>query len=169
MSKREIIFLAVVALAVVVFLADQLMPSSRASDEQAQQRIAQTESFVDEQNQLLQEAGLEPHETIMLDMLIKELPVNPFARQWVDIIAEQKRMGSLSSIAPVLSYNGYIRCGDRFVALINEEEYEVGNKINDLPLIIRSISPEKIDVENPNTISQSQLSIKILSLETDDE
>jgi len=44
-------------------------------------------------------------------------------------IDDQKRIGSLSSIAPVLFYIGYIRYGDRLVALINDEEYEVGDSI----------------------------------------
>jgi len=169
MSKREIVIVACVALAGVLFLIDRVMPAAKDGSDQVRQQVAEVKTFVNAQQQLLVTVGLQPHERRILDRLLEELPANPFARQWVGVIDDQKRIGSLSSIVPVLSYIGYIRYRDRLVALINDEEYEVGDSIEGVPLVIRGISPEQIDVENPNTIFKSRLSIKILPAETDDE
>ncbi|MBC8205544.1 MAG: hypothetical protein H8E68_00120 [Kiritimatiellaeota bacterium] len=169
MSKREVIFLSCVALAVVIFLADHLISSAKTDDTQARQQVALVEKLVNEQQVLLGKAGLKKHELITLNRLLEDPPSNPFARQWVGIIADQKRISNFSSITPVLSYNGYIRYGDRMIALVNDEEYEVGDQIENLPLVICAISPEQIDVENPNAVFKSRLSIKILPMESDDE
>ena len=169
MSKREVIFLSCVALAGVIFLADHLISSAKEDDTQAREQVALVEKLVGEQQLLLDTVGLKKHEVMTLSMLLEEPATSPFARQWVGIIADQKRISSFSSITPILSYNGYIRYGDRMIALVNDEEYEVGDQIKDLPLIICAISPEQIDVENPNTVFKSRLSIKIHPMESDDE
>ena len=169
MSKREAIFLSCVGLAGVIFLVDHLISSAKADDTQTQQQVAQVEKLVSDQQLLLDTVGLKKHEIMTLNMLLEDPSANPFARQWVGIIADQKRIGSFSSITPILSYNGYIRYGDRMIALVNDEEYEVGDQIEDLPLVILAISPEQIDVENPNTVFKSRLSIKIFPMESDDE
>lgn len=168
-SKREILLLSGIVIAAVILVHERLAPSMQKNKIEARQRIEKTKRFIADQEQRIQSSRLQWHETLMLNVLLKEIPPNPFARQWIGIVSDQKRINSLSTIEPVLSYNGYIRAGERYIALVNEEDYEIGNKIEHVPLVIRSISPEKIDVENPNTVSQSRLSIKILPLESENE
>jgi hypothetical protein len=168
MAKREILLLSGVALAAGVLLYDRLAPSLQKNKDLAEKSILDAQAFVEEQKQTLLQVELKPHEQLMIRMLLEDSPPNPFARQWSRTISDQKNINRLSSVEPVLSYEGYIRCGERIIALVNGEEYEVGDKIAHVPLSIRKITPEQIDVENPKTISQSRLSIQILPLDADE-
>lgn len=167
-SKREMILLGGVALSVVVLLYNRMVPEMKANQDNAIHRVEMAKKFVDEQNKLIKQSELRPYERQMLDMLFAEEPANPFARRWVGMVSDQKRINKLSTIEPVLSYNGYLRVGDRYVALVNDGDYEVGNKIDHVPLYIRMISSDRIDVENPNTAAESRLSVKLIPLEEDD-
>ena len=168
-SKREIILLGGVMVAVVAFLYQRLVPAMQEDQIHADEHVAETKAFIAEQQVRLVKSKLKPHETLMLSVLLEEIPPNPFARKWIGMISDQRRINDLSTVEPVLSYDGYIRTDDRYIALINDEDYEVGNKIEHVPLYIRHISSDKIDVENPNTVSESRLSIKIIPLKEKEE
>ena len=83
MSKCEIVILACVALAGVLFLIDRLMSTVKEGRDQVRQQVAEVKTFENAQQQLLATVGLQPHERRIIDRLLEELPANPFARQWV--------------------------------------------------------------------------------------
>lgn len=161
MSKREIIFLSAVGVAAAVFLIDRLLPDTSGNSEQTNAQIAEAQSFVDKQVVRIKTMALQPHEKVALDFLLNELPANPFAREFSGAISNQKEFNSMSSITPALSYNGYLRAKNRIIALVNDEDYEVGNQIKDTPLVICAISKETINLENSKFKSKSKLNIKI--------
>ena len=157
-SKRELILLSAVAVASLVFVVDPLAPSETEVNHPS---LSETQTFVDEQWGVLMALQLKPHEKCVLDLLQDPPFENPFARSWVSTLYEQKRMAGLSRSSSSLSFDGYIRQGNRFIALVNAEEYEVGAKLEHSPMVIREITPDKIIVENPSSTSTSRLSIKI--------
>jgi hypothetical protein len=168
-SKREMIFLGGVMAAAIFMLYDRIAPSFKQNKDITTKSITETKAFIQEQENRLLASKLKGHEVLMLEVLQQENPGNPFGRAWIGVIADQKRINRLSSIEPVLSYNGYMKAGNRIVAIVNDEAYETGNKIDHVPLTISQITPTRIDVENLMTESKSRLSVKILPLEMGDE
>lgn len=167
-SKREVILLSVVGVAVLFFVVDQF-GSKKKKQAAPKKNTVEMKTFVSTRKQELMGLRLQPHEQRVLDMLQRELPFNPFARQWVRILSDQRRSSSREKVAPRLSYDGYIRQADRYVVLVNEEDYEVGSQIESVPFVIRQISGEKIEVENSQDLSEPRLSIKITPAEGEHE
>lgn len=149
-SKREKIIITLALLA-TLYAGIQFLVSGRsreASLPAVEEKPA--DEFLMEVSQSLAQHRLTETEKAILEKAEMPWPSQPFVQTGTPPVATAADTPSQTAeeASGNFSYTGYIDAGNRRLAIINGTEYEVGDRVADSPLRVRSISFERIILED---------------------
>ena len=154
LSKRQMIILVVMAIAILYAAVDFLAPKKKASAPDMTQKTAELSAFVTDLT-----AGLDKDTTKNLNALIfsraeKEWTHDPFLdaksyRAWSKARETVKEGGAAPKIE--FTYTGYLEMGRKRIAIINGIEYKEGEPLDIKGFVLKSVSPARVAIENRTT------------------
>ncbi len=148
MSKREKILVGLMLLAVVYGLYIWFLPSPQQTaakkDDNEQKRLSAFIIKVAEQTA----TGISKNMAYVLQKAEAKWERDPLIRIEPKTVEkeEDRQQPVLSS---KMTYTGYLRMGDKRLAIINGTEYEAGDRLEPSGFIIRSISPSRVVIAPP--------------------
>ncbi len=148
MNKREKIIVILAAVIGIYGLMDYFI-FSKTPQSTAQEILAQEKLDIDTFAQTAS-ASLTAIRTItqekdmsyLLARLESEWKKDPFIRLDSDMIAEPEE--KQASALPELVYSGFVKIGNKLMAVINGMEYMMGETLRDISFKIKKITPGKV-------------------------
>lgn len=149
--KREK-FIVMLALLAALYAGIQFLFSGRGG-ETGRPAVAEkpADELLMEVAQSLARHRLTETEKAILEKAETPWPSRPFVRTGAaspKAAADAPSQAS-GTVSGNFSYMGCIEAGNRRLAIINTAEYEIGDRVNDSQLTVRSISFERVLLEDP--------------------
>lgn len=155
MTKREKIIVGITLLAGVYGVFSLLAPSSFRRPAKAPPDLNETRKFVEEISVGVAEKRSRKPIAPLLEIISSPWETDPFVAP--SLLKESIAAAPAKAPEPEeiheeteLIYGGFIRIGERITAIINDDEYGVGDPIEDLPLVVERITPEEVVVTDDN-------------------
>ncbi|RLB96772.1 MAG: hypothetical protein DRH50_00210 [Deltaproteobacteria bacterium] len=147
MSKREKIILILMLLAIAYGAYNFLfISSSRTSDVNQKKELEDLKKFVTKLAQDTTKRDLSATNTY-ISLASSKWTKNPFLQSKFAIKpVTETHSNKVSAPEVILRYSGYLKVGDRMLAIINGMEYEEGEELEQEGYIIKSISPTRVVV-----------------------
>lgn len=153
MTTREKIIVGIMCLTIVYGAYELLMPKGKkpsTSREKADPSV-ELNAFVTEVTKKMANTGQGESYRYIVDKAGAEWTKDPFLQSVTPLkksptaIATAKQAITVRP-APRLVYTGYLQLGGTKIAIINDMEYAVGEKLNSNGLYVKSISAERVIV-----------------------
>ena len=148
MSKREKILVGLMLLAVVYGIYVWFLPSPQQAatvkDDNQQKALNAFIIQVAEKTT----TGLSKNIAYVLNKAEAEWERDPLI-QIEPKITEEKEDSQQPVLPSKMTYTGFLRMGDKRLAIINGMEYETGDRLEPSGFIIRSISPSRVVIAPP--------------------
>jgi hypothetical protein len=136
-SKRERILLAGMGAAILISAIYLLWPTAPpASPEMTPQKLADSRKAAESQLQALERIQLSPREIHAVTQSQTTWPNDPLAPKPPEPEAAVER--------DKFQYTGYIRVGERSLAVINGREYQIGEQLESGGFEVAEITPEAV-------------------------
>jgi type II secretory pathway component PulC len=154
LEKRQVIILGVMVIVIIFGVYEFLSSKKKAPSVSLAQRTEELKTFV---AGLSTGAGTERDATALIfSRAEKEWVQDPFLDSKSQRVWAQSRTAAQAAAGTVekkieFVYSGYIGSGKRSMAVINGMEYKQGEDLDVAGFVLRSISPERVVVENRGT------------------
>lgn len=136
-SKREKILLAVMGAAIVIAAVYLMWPSKTPrSLEMTPEKLSDSKKAAEAQLQSIERIKLSPREMHAVRDAQAGWPRDPLAPKPPEAEAAVER--------DKFFYTGYVRIGDRVLAVINGREYQIGEQLESGGFEVAEISPEAV-------------------------
>jgi len=153
LAKREKIILGVMAIAIILAAFIYLSPQKKSSGSvDTAQKTAELNTYVAGIAGTLKEDTMKNPGTLILARAEKEWARDPFLSsgdliKWNEVKARKaKEAAAVTKIDFV--YSGYFEVRGKRMAIINGIEYKEGEALDVKGYMLKSISPEKVVIEN---------------------
>jgi len=146
MAKREKIILAIMAVVVLYGAWEFLMPKTTRRPPAGASKATADSAFVAQMNETLKQLNAsQAHEHVM-KQAAEAWPADPFGPEPSFVAAET---AALPEQAPAprqakVAYTGFLRVGEKVMAIINGMEYEPGETIEPDGLVLEQIAPHQV-------------------------
>lgn len=159
LDKRQIIILAVTAVVVIYGAYDWLKPSAKKSSSTAVSsavppgaKMADTSAILDSAGSLSRDpsAKADAHIISRVGMDWRGDPFYAGKIPLAELASDSAKAGAPGGTEKKadIVYTGYMKAGNRQVAVLNGNEYETGDTLMPQGYILRSISPSKVVLED---------------------
>lgn len=145
MSKREKIIVALMAVAVLYGAWEVLRPKSGKPLPAKGQSAVSDESFVTQMNATLNQLSASKAYEYVMKQATTPWPADPFGQE--PFKAEVEAQATPDAQAPrqiKAAYTGFIKVGEKTMAIINGMEYESGETIDPGGLVVEQIAPHQV-------------------------
>jgi hypothetical protein len=152
LANREKIILGIMAVAIIVAAYIYLFPKKKGVEKvDAAQKTAELNTFVATLSGSLKEDTMSDTGTLILARAEKEWERDPFLSRkdlinWNEAKAKKARADATAKVEFV--YSGYFEVGRKKIAIINGVEYKEGEALDVPGYILKSVSPDKVVIEN---------------------
>ncbi|GEM_PF-1249676 len=160
MNIREKIILVIMIIAILYGGFEMLRSGfSIESDETSIQSTQETPEYMrvaNRINQSINEQELNNKESYVMDIIRKHWIKDPFYTRSVSnptepIQAEKKRQKRIENWKKHFNYNGYVEIGKNILAVINGNEYKVGDTLNNSNFELLRATPEQVILQKGET------------------
>jgi len=144
-SRREKIIVVITVLAALYGAYNFLFSSSGMKSRTAGVSRQELNSFITETFAGISRALLTPDDREILMQAATQWETDPFVRSTAPLTRKRKSEPRRTPVETAgITYSGYIKMGNRYLAIINGMEYEVGDRLEPEGHVVSLISPEKI-------------------------
>jgi hypothetical protein len=159
LNKRQIIILALMALAVIYGIYEIIFGSSAGN------KVVTVNTSTSAINSniaaVLLNSPLEKLDAYIVGRAEADWKNNPFldSHLYKEWLAREQTIDT-SKIAAKIIYSGYVDSGKKKMAIINGMEYSEGEKLEIEGYILKNITPTKIRIENRNRGSELDITLQ---------
>lgn len=154
MAKREKIILGVMAIAIIFAAFIYLSPQKKSSESvDTAQKTADLNTFVSTLSGAIKEDTMKNPGTLILARAEKDWARDPFLSgrdlvKWNETKARKAKEESAAVAKIDFVYSGFFEVRGNKIAIINGIEYKEGDALDVKGYMLKSISPEKVVIEN---------------------
>lgn len=152
LNKRQIIIIAIMAIAVIFAAYDFFISQPAVKKAKMEAKPVEIESFVTGISTDVTKAKVAGVDAYIIKIAEMDWGRSPF---WSRIeyreFAGNEAGGGL---AAKIIYSGYVDSGRKRMAVINGYEYESGDALDIEGYILKSVTPSRVLIVNPNTGSE---------------
>ncbi|MFO7665427.1 MAG: hypothetical protein R6V76_02270 [Desulfobacterales bacterium] len=155
LAKREKIILGVMAIAIIFAAFVYLSPTKKSpgTTENVAEKTAELNTFTAGLAGTLKEDTMKNPGTLILARAEKEWARDPFLNsrdlvRWNEVKAKKAKEESAAVAKIDFVYSGYFEVRGKRIAIINGIEYNEGEALDMKGYMLKSVSPEKVVIEN---------------------
>lgn len=158
LNKRQIIILAVAALAVLYAAYELLIAGSMGGKTKIEAKPAEIGSFVNTIRNDLAKTKTAGDDIYIATRAEMEWNRNPFWEKtsYLEFVGKE----TSGVVTAKIIYSGYVEAGRKKMAIINGWEYETGESLDIEGYWLKSISPSRVLIVNRNTFSELSVPIQ---------
>jgi len=149
LNKRQIIILAVAALAALWAVYELFVAGPMAKKAKLQDKPVTIASFVNAVSEELTRNRIAGVNAAIARSAEREWEKNPFwdRASYREFAGNETGFGSAAKIV----YSGYVDTGRKQMAIINGWEYEAGEELDMEGYVLKSVTPSRVVITNRNT------------------
>lgn len=159
LGKRQMIIFGVMGIVILFAAVDFLLPKNKHPAIDVSKKKQELSALVTTLSAGTEKEGAKNSVALVVSRAEKEWAHDPFLdgksfREWVHLKEPPKEQAKKEGpAAPKIdfSYTGYLEVKRKRMAIINGIEYKEGEALDVKGYILRSVSPEKVVIENRTT------------------
>jgi hypothetical protein len=151
-GKREKIILGLMAIALLYAAFDFLTSRKKDQGVDMGHKTAELNTFVTDLTGSLGKDTSKNLDTLVFSRAEKEWTQDPFLDTKAYLLWNEAKM-PVKSAAPKIdiAYTGYLEVGRKRMAILNGVEYREGDPLDIKGLVLKTISPTRVTIENSTT------------------
>ena len=155
LGKKQIILLGIMGIVILFAAVDYLLPKNKNAAIDVNKKKQELSALVSMLSAGTEKEGAKNSVALVISRAEKEWARDPFLdgksfREWVQPKEPAKKEAPVAAKVD-FAYTGYLEVKRKRMAIINGIEYKEGEALDVKGYILRSVSPEKVVIENRAT------------------
>ncbi|MEI7671795.1 MAG: hypothetical protein WCK00_06750 [Deltaproteobacteria bacterium] len=155
LGKKQIILLGIMGIVILFAAVDYLLPKNKNAAIDVNKKKQELSALVSMLSVGTEKEGAKNSVALVISRAEKEWARDPFLdgksfREWVQPKESAKKEAPVAAKVD-FAYTGYLEVKRKRMAIINGIEYKEGEALDVKGYILRSVSPEKVVIENRAT------------------